>query len=362
MTPSRAPAVLVVGRFYTEAFALHIAETLQAMGHEVPRFETGIRQNERGGGLAKRWTQVRTAAHELARNVRWMQDRQTQRLLRVAGGRSVDLVLVCHDFLLPREVARLRDATGAPVVLWFPDAISNFTKMYWANAGYDHLFFKDPYVVHTLRRTLDRPVHYLPECCNPERHRPVALGPEDERRYGCDIATAGNLYAYRAAFFAQLADYRVRIWGNPPPLWMDTSRIGAMIQGRFVAHDEKARAFLAAKIVLNSLHPAEIWGINARAFEIAAVGGFQIIDWRPGLDALLRDGREVVSFRDRKELRAKLDHYLAHAEERQTIAEAGRERARREHTYRRRLELLVDTVQGRAEGFPLPSVDVPGGR
>lgn len=35
--------ILVIGKFYTEGFALHIAETLSTMGHTVRRFEPGCK-------------------------------------------------------------------------------------------------------------------------------------------------------------------------------------------------------------------------------------------------------------------------------------------------------------------------------
>lgn len=356
MSPDNAPCVLVIGRFHVDSVAEHIAETWESLGREVIRFESGFRIRPTLGPLGKRVEQVRNRLHELSGNFAFVRERFTQRLLDVARSAPIDHSVVCYDFLQPREVAQLREASGAPVAIWFPDAISNFTKCWFLNAPYDALFFKDPFIVSRLRATLDKPVHYLPEACNPARHRPLELGEAERAAYACDVATAGNLYAYRAEFFARLADLDVKIWGNPPPLWMDTRRIDAMIQRRYVVHDEKVRAFLAARIVLNNLHPAEVWGINARAFEIAGIGGFQMIDWRPGLAQLFEDGVEIVSFRDYGELRAKIDHYLAHPEERALVARRACERAHRDHGFAQRLRLLQETLAGRAAGFPLPDI------
>jgi len=282
--------------------------------------------------------------------------RFVDRLMTAARARPIDLTLVCHDFLRPNEVRRIKDVTGAPAALWYPDHIGNFGRSWFLNADYDALFFKDPFIVHTLGRNLDKPIFYLPECHNPNRHEIAGLSDEELRTFGCDIATAGNMYAYRAEFFAQLCDYDVKIWGNPPPIWMNSDAIRSMIQGRYVANEDKARAFLGAKIVVNNLYPAEVWGINARAFEIAGIGGFQLLDWRPGLDALFEDGREVVSFRSMADLREKIDYYLPREDERREIAERGRLRAHRDHSFQVRLPLLVETALGRAQGHPMPDV------
>ena len=110
--------------------------------------------------------------------------------------------------------------------------------------------------------------------------------------------------------------------------------------------------------MVNTLYPAEVWGINARAFEIAGAGGFLLIDWRPGLGQLFAEGEEVVPFLDIPDLRKKLVHYLAHPDERDSIARRGRDRAHRDHTFEARLSLLRDTVLGSAAGYPVPEFDV----
>jgi len=129
-----------------------------------------------------------------------------------------------------------------------------------------------------------------------------------------------------------------------------------MSQHRFVAGEEKAVALRSAAIVLNTLHPAEIWGVNRRAFEAAGAGAFQLLHWKPGLSQLFEDGGEVVSFRTVDDLGPLIDHYLAHPEERAAIAGAGRSRAVSEHTFDSRLALMFATVGGAAQGYALPRI------
>jgi spore maturation protein CgeB len=229
-----------------------------------------------------------------------------------------------------------------------------FGRSFFLNGGYDALFFKDPYVVWYMKQKTSLPVYYLPECFNPNSLKEIALSEEDVDRYGCDITTVGNIYPYRGAFFEQLKEYNLKIWGNPPPLWMDISRIKGFLQNRFVADAEKVKAFRSAKIVINSLQPAEIWGVNARAFEIAGAGGFQLIDWRPGLDHLFEDESEIVSFRGIEDLKKKINFFLNEDELRINIAQRGRSRALMEHTYEKRLQTLLATVTGNMHGFPMP--------
>jgi spore maturation protein CgeB len=127
-------------------------------------------------------------------------------------------------------------------------------------------------------------------------------------------------------------------------------------QGRPVYNEEKARAYVCAKVVLNSMMYSEIWGLNARAFEAAGIGAFQMIDWRPGLSNLFEDGREVVSYKSIAQLKSLLAYYLPREDDRHAIAAAGKRRAIAEHTYGHRLTLLLETVAGRAKGFDLPAL------
>ncbi|MEE3329681.1 MAG: glycosyltransferase [Myxococcota bacterium] len=358
MSLPQGAAVLVVGRFHVDSVGLHIAETFEAMGYPVVRFETTFRAVSEASRLRKRVEAVRTRLTDLTSGLPIARERFSKRLEATARSRPIGLTVVTHDYLDPNQVDLVRDATGAPVALWFPDHVGRFGRAWFLNARYDGLFLKEPFAVQNLERMLGKAIYYLPEAFNPKLHDAPPLSDADRAEFGCDICTAGNLYTYRAEFFARLTDYDVRIWGNPAPLWMHTGTIQSMVQNRYVVNADKARAFRAAKICVNNLNPAEVWGVNARTFELAGIGGFQLVDWRPALEDLFLDGEELVSFRDMDDLRSKIDHYLVRDSERQTIAARGRARAQRDHTFERRLQLLIDTVLGEASGYPLPNIEI----
>lgn len=348
--------ILVVGKFYTEGFALHITETLAVMGHGVQRFEPGFRSNRIGGKFSQRLDQVRGVFHSTSDNLPAVRARRMRALWEAAEQGPLDVVIVCHDFLWPREVAELKRRTGSQVTMWFPDHMANFGRGFFMNASYDALFFKDPYIVHALGGVLKSPVHYLPECFNPERHwlPDEAIG--HDVAYQCDITTAGNQHSWRVAFYENLTDFDVKLWGNPAPLWLAAGPVAAMHQGRGVYNHDKVRAFRGAKIVLNNLHCSEIWGVNVRTFEAAGAGAFQMLDWRPALGQLFDDGKELISFRSMADLKQKIVYWLPREAERRIIANAGMRRAHAEHTYALRLSLLLDTLAGTRHGYPTPQI------
>jgi spore maturation protein CgeB len=343
--------VLVLGRFGVESFESHIAETFAGMGHPTAVLDLGELDLRLPGVVGKRVQQALQLVGEMSEGVPVLRRRQTRQIVAAARRHAAQLVLVGHDFLQPAQVAALKEATGARVVLWFPDHIERFGRAYFLHAEYDALFFKDQYIVRELRAEYGLPAFYLPQCCNPARHALPADQAVDPR-FRCDIATAGNAHTARMALFRHLTDFDVRIWGNPPPLWIGTREVAPMLQRRFVAYQEKALVFRSASIALNTQHPAEICGVNKRTFEIPAAGGFQLVSHRPGLDELFDDGRELVSYKGLDDLREKIRYYLVHDQLRQQVARAGQERALAEHTYALRLQLLLDTVNGLAAGYP----------
>jgi spore maturation protein CgeB len=348
--------ILVIGKFYTEGFALHIAETLASLGHGVRRFEPGFHAGRIGGRFGHRLDQLRGVIHSAGDSLPTVRARRIRALWQTAEQGPLDVVIVCHDFLWPDEVAELKRRTRAQVALWFPDHMANFGRGFFMNAPYDALFFKDPYIVHALGDVLKSPVHYLPECFNPERHwlPDEAIG--HDAAYQCDITTAGSQHSWRVAFYKNLSDYHVKLWGNPAPLWIAAGSVAGMHQGLGVYNHEKVRAFRGAKIVINNLYYGEIWGVNVRCFEAAGAGAFQMVDWRPGLSQLFEVGKELISFVSMADLKQKIDFWLPREAERRAIAGAGMVRAHAEHTYVLRLGLLLDTLGGTQRGYTLPQI------
>jgi spore maturation protein CgeB len=329
--------IMVFGRQFPDSLARNIAVTLRDMGHDVQEVDDHLL------GMAGFWWQKPAALlmRMFYRLERWHHGT----FLKAAKAWQPELIINACANLPPEIVARIKEETDARIVAWFPDVQANLGRQYLFKAPYDALFFKDPYIVSFCRDKLELPAHYLPECCNPRWHRRIPLTEEDRKRYGCDLTTAGNMYYYRALLLEQFRDYDFKIWGASYPRWLE-SNLAANYPGVFVAEEEKAKAFNAAKIVLNTMHFGEIDGVNCRTFEAAGCGGFQICEWRPELPKYFEPDREIVTYNTKKELKEKVDYYLNRPQERREIADRGMARAHREHTYELRLRQMLSLIQG----------------
>lgn len=344
--------ILVLGKFYTEGFGLHIAETLISTGHQVRMLEPGLAVGWLPGKYGRRFDQLRSVIYGATDNLVSIRKRRFARLLAKIRSQPCDLAICCFDFLQPDEVEQIK-AHVKKIVMWFPDHLANFARAFFMNAPYDAIFFKDPHIVRVLSEVIEAPIYYLPECFNSRNHT-LPWDTPIPREYECDLTTAGNQHSYRAAFLKHLTEFDMKLWGNPAPLWMRVEQLAKMYQGRPVCNKEKVLAFRGAKIVINNLHFGEIEGVNVRTFEAAGARAFQLVDWRPGLSQLFLEGKEIVSFGSIAELKKLVRHYISHPNQRAEIAQAGHHRAMRDHTYEHRLSLMLDTISGVRDGFPFP--------
>jgi spore maturation protein CgeB len=239
---------------------------------------------------------------------------------------------------------------GVVTAYWF---VENWRHMdYWRAIApaYDYFFHIQPGHFDAMLDAIGCVHHaYVQTGCDPEVHRPVTLTAAELDEYGCDISFAGAGYPNRNSLFAGLTDYHFKIWGVD---W-STRELNRLVvnPGKRFSAETFARIAAGSKINLN-LHAStahlgvdpECDALNPRVFEIAASGGFQLCDPCAGLEAHFDLETELPVYDTLAGLRAQIDYYLAHSDERRQIAVRARERALRDHTYRHRAEQMLGMV------------------
>lgn len=339
--PPDALRVVVLGHHYADSFAENIAATLTLMGARATAVDSRGRLSlDMTAGSARRLMPYLLDASRRITAIGRTMDVPVTRALQVA---DPQLVLSTDGYLPHGIVDRWRTHTPRAVwALWYPDHLANLGAQLPFAAPWDHLFFKDPYLVDLLRSRTAIAAHYLPEACNPHRHRPEQFAsPEERARYCCDVALAGNIYPYRARILETLPPgLDLRLYGNLPST-VTSPRVRGAFRDEYVTGRAKSLAYRGAKIVLNTLHYAEIHAVNARLFEATGCGAFVVTHASPGLSSLYEPEREVVAVDNAADLRRAVTDYLGDDAGRQRIADAGQARAHRDHTYERRLRALL---------------------
>lgn len=152
-----------------------------------------------------------------------------------------------------------------------------------------------------------------------------------------------------------LSDFNLKVWsprviytleGNyriiknriPP-----SSLLYSKFTDRAVWNEELAKAYSASKIVLN-IHSPQTVPIM-RDFEVTGCGAFLLTDYARSLETMFKPGEEIILYENIEDLKNKVKYYLSHDHERERIAGKGQLRARRDHTYARRMEELISFIE-----------------
>jgi spore maturation protein CgeB len=338
--------ILLAAQNFEGASGWHIARTLRKMQHDVRVFdpgfllvppyrnyytilETGLRQLVR---VTNRVPPLRLVILNLT----------NRRFLREVESFRPDLILaVKAEQIFPRTILQARQLRTAAFNWCFDDPFLWLEQPDELMAAYDHVLLVDRAYVETAQvRVPHARVAYLPQCCDPDIHKTIALTPAERQRFGNDVCFVGSMYPYRAQLLAGLGDLDLGIWGN---YWShaDDLALRTSYRGREAYGIEKTKVFNASKIVLNTHHPQAIRATNLRTFEVTGCGGFLLVDRREDLMRLYREGEEFVAFEGKDDLRNKIEYYLSHPDEREKIGRQGQRRAYAEHTYARRLNELL---------------------
>lgn len=81
--------------------------------------------------------------------------------------------------------------------------------------------------------------------------------------------------------------------------------------------------------------------LNMRTFEAMATGSFLLTNWLPTIEEFFEDGKHLVLYRSLDEMVDKARYYIEHEEEREKIAAAGCEEVLRNHTFKNRIEKVL---------------------
>lgn len=120
--------------------------------------------------------------------------------------------------------------------------------------------------------------------------------------------------------------------------------IGVCAAASFEREEDYLRAFRTSLININLNNGNTETGLNQRAFEITAAGGFMLCAHTSELPELFRIGEECDSFRTENELFEKIEFYRAHPERAAEIALAGQRRTFSEHLFSHRIRTILDRV------------------
>lgn len=319
--------------------AYHTAEAMRALGHDVHTlsFDSHYALYDSLGSAGDNTAKLKGRFAEL------LSDYTVE--CAIAQGAN----LVWYTAQSPITIfglKRLREA-GIRSALWFVEDVRRFD--YWRHIAphLDVIFtIQTGEAAAAIRDHGANSVIYLPCAANPRIHAPKSLSASDKIRYGAPVSFVGAGYPNRVRLFEQLNIGGLRLWGNDwPESWVTRLEEG----GRRITAEESALIYNATDINLN-IHSAvngELLAhgdfVNPRTFEIAACGGFQIVNAQEPLSSLFAN-EELVVVNTVNDLRDAVKYYGTNAELRHNFASKAKERVLREHTYVHRMTTALNAI------------------
>ena len=149
----------------------------------------------------------------------------------------------------------------------------------------------------------------------------IARGSDSAGRFDCALHLSGEIETLTGAVASR---------NLGPRYGMEMYR--ALRSGR-IAFDARVDRMCLQRVAHGD--PVDLAGdqtANMRIFEATGCGRLLLTEHRENLADLFELGREIETFRSPAELHDKIRYYLRHPEEREDIAQRGRERCHREHS------------------------------
>jgi spore maturation protein CgeB len=242
----------------------------------------------------------------------------------------------CMDLLDPRLILELRDLVKLVV-----GQIAAPLPIERALVGYGLVVSSLPNLVAQFRAAgLD--AEWLPLAFAPSLVQTVGLRPRD-----VPLSFVGSLstnHASRIEFLEAVAGRTgISVWtaagGDrlPPALRRDLHGPAWGI--------EMYRVLASSQLTLNHhIDLARGFANNLRLFEATGMGALLLTDEASNLTELFDEGREVVTYSSAQDCAEKAEYFLAHPNEAAGIAAAGQVRTLRDHTWRDRMERLVEMI------------------
>jgi hypothetical protein len=278
-------------------------------------------------------------------------DFRNKRILARVNQCQPDLVIVSggSGLIRPGTISEIRSKYGSKVVHLngTSPVVSAHIEEKTAAPHYDWIFTNDHYhSIEWLELGASNSRALPVSACDPEYHQPFVLEPAELEKYLCDVSFVGRLapekwYRSRLEALLALSEFNLAIWTDDEEILESHPRLKRAFRGKAYGTD-MVKALGASRLALN-IHGCFMQrGGNMRTFEIPSTGTLQLIDrYDP---SWFTEGEEIVSFRDSADLVKKVRFFLENERERERIAGNGRARVLRDHTYGKRMERLINTV------------------
>jgi spore maturation protein CgeB len=244
-----------------------------------------------------------------------------QRLIKTSRAYRADLVFILKGELLQAETLEALKRSARHVVSWWVDNpvfyFQNYPQVASQLQLVDLLFVFDHECFDELQSLGISNLVHLSCACDPTVYYPRRISAKDQRRFQCDIGLIANFYPERGELLQHMQGINVAIWGSG---WKNLPELESFppntLRAKKLAGSDVAKVYNIARICPNVHHfQSRAGGLNMRAYEIPAAGGFELADYIPGMEDQFELGKEMIVYRSPEHFRDLAEYYLAHDDE-----------------------------------------------
>jgi spore maturation protein CgeB len=170
------------------------------------------------------------------------------------------------------------------------------------------------------------------------------LNPREKMDFEAAVLWKATLL-YRLSCLEMFHGIHLTIHGDAG--WKDLLGNGCRLMPSLHYYRELPFFYNACDMNFNATSLQMSTAVNQRVFDVPACGAFLLTDDQDELQDLFRVGEEIITYKDKEQIPELVKYYLAHEEERNNIAMCGKERVLKDHTYRKRLNLLTESMKKR---------------
>src|SRR5215472_4408272 len=259
-----------------------------------------------------------------------------------ATSRTPDILLAqtWAGYVNPKVLGEIRDEYGALII----NIALNDRHQYWGrkvNGEWRGTYGLIPYLDLALTAAPECVEWYQKEGCPalffPEASDPDIFHPMPELPKLREVCFVGSRYGIREKIVTGLRKAGVQV-----------AAYGAGWEGGRLDTQDVPRLFAQSKIVLGVGtigYCEDFYALKMRDFDGPMSGSCYVTHDNPDLRLVYKVGEEVVTYRSVGDCVEKVRWYLSHEDERERVAQAGRERALTGHTWEKRFNDLFDVLR-----------------
>ena len=270
----------------------------------------------------------------------WQIRKISKDILREYNDYKPDCVLFVKADYISREA--LLQMQESQLVVWMMDSYARYPYLIKDLGVYDNIFVFEKSDIKLLKKN-NFNVYFLPLCADDRFFYPQS------KERDIDILFIGAMYRERVKILQKMItrfpQAKIKIYGYYINRVEFIKKIVYKYTNKYknfygrVTPEEAGDLYSRSKICLNIHGSQSKYGANPRTFEILATKSFEIVDYNPYIEKILRDG--VSFYRDENELFQKIEYYLTHDSERATIAAKGYEYTKEKHMFSQRIDELI---------------------